>query len=195
MRIEPGQHAVDRRFDEFAVVRPLDDGRLTDGKGRTVNFQNTVLIMTSNVASDLIQEMARRGQSQDLKDKLMEALRLTFRPEFLNRIDEIVTFRALGPEQIEQIVEIQMRDLKRRLAERRITVELTAEARKTLAERGYDPVFGARPLKRAIQRMIENPLAVEILGGKFREGDHIIVDTRDRETFTFRKEAAVAQPA
>jgi ATP-dependent Clp protease ATP-binding subunit ClpB len=191
-------------FDEIEKAHPdvfnillqvLDDGRLTDGKGRTVNFQNTVLIMTSNVASDLIQEMARRGDSPDLKDKLMEALRLTFRPEFLNRIDEIVTFRALGPAEIEKIVEIQMKDLRRRLAERRITVELTDEARKTLAERGYDPVFGARPLKRAIQRMIENPLAVEILGGKFREGDHIIVDTRDRETFTFRKEAAVVQPA
>ena len=151
--------------------------------------------MTSNVASDLIQEMARRGDIPDLTDKLLEALRLTFRPEFLNRIDEIVTFRALGPAEIEKIVEIQMKDLRRRLAERRITVELTDEARKTLAERGYDPVFGARPLKRAIQRMIENPLAVEILGGKFREGDHIIVDTRDRETFTFRKEAAVVQPA
>jgi ATP-dependent Clp protease ATP-binding subunit ClpB len=191
-------------FDEIEKAHPdvfnillqvLDDGRLTDGKGRTVNFQNCVLIMTSNVASDLIQEMARRGESPDLKDKLMDALRLTFRPEFLNRIDEIVTFRALGPEQIETIVEIQMKDLRRRLAERRITVELTDEARKTLAERGYDPVFGARPLKRAIQRMIENPLAVEILAGKFREGDHIIVDTRDRETFTFRKEAPVAQPA
>jgi ATP-dependent Clp protease ATP-binding subunit ClpB len=191
-------------FDEIEKAHPdvfnillqvLDDGRLTDGKGRTVNFQNTVLIMTSNVASNLIQEMARRGESQDLKDKLMEALRMTFRPEFLNRIDEIVTFRALGPEQIEHIVEIQMRDLRKRLAERKITVELTAEARKTLAERGYDPVFGARPLKRAIQRMIENPLAVEILAGKFREGNHIIVDTTDRETFTFRKEAAVEQPA
>jgi ATP-dependent Clp protease ATP-binding subunit ClpB len=191
-------------FDEIEKAHPdvfnillqvLDDGRLTDGKGRTVNFQNTVLIMTSNVASDLIQEMARRGDAPDLKDKLMEALRATFRPEFLNRIDEIVTFRALGPEQIEKIVDIQMRDLRRRLAERKITVELTDEARKTLAERGYDPVFGARPLKRAIQRMIENPLAVEVLAGKFREGDHVIVDTRDRETFTFRKEAPVAQPA
>jgi len=191
-------------FDEIEKAHPdvfnillqvLDDGRLTDGKGRTVNFQNTVLIMTSNVASDLIQEMARRGDSPDLKDKLMEALRRTFRPEFLNRIDEIVTFRALGPEQIEKIVEIQMRDLRRRLAERKITVEITDEARKTLAERGYDPVFGARPLKRAIQRMIENPLAVEVLAGKFREGDHVIVDTRDREIFTFRKEAPVAQPA
>jgi ATP-dependent Clp protease ATP-binding subunit ClpB len=191
-------------FDEIEKAHPdvfnillqvLDDGRLTDGKGRTVDFRNTVLIMTSNVASDLIQEMARRGESQDLKDRLMEALRATFRPEFLNRIDEIVTFRALRPEDIEQIVEIQMRELRQRLAERKITVELTEEARKTLAERGYDPVFGARPLKRAIQRMIENPLAVEVLAGKFREGDHVIVDTKDRETFVFHKEAAVAQPA
>jgi ATP-dependent Clp protease ATP-binding subunit ClpB len=191
-------------FDEIEKAHPdvfnillqvLDDGRLTDGKGRTVGFRNTVLIMTSNVASDLIQEMARRGESKDLRDKLMEALRRTFRPEFLNRIDEVVLFHALGPEQIEQIVEIQLKDLRRRLSERKITVELTEEARKTLAERGYDPVFGARPLKRTIQRMIENPLAVEVLGGRFREGDHIIVDTSDRETFTFRKEAAVAQPA
>jgi ATP-dependent Clp protease ATP-binding subunit ClpB len=191
-------------FDEIEKAHPdvfnillqvLDDGRLTDGKGRTVDFRNTVLIMTSNVASDLIMEMARRGDSADLKDELMAALRKTFRPEFLNRIDEVVTFRSLGPAEIERIVEIQMKDLRRRLAERKIAVELTDEARKTLAELGYDPVFGARPLKRAIQRMIENPLAVEVLGGKFREGDHIIVDTRDRETFTFRKEAAVPQPA
>jgi ATP-dependent Clp protease ATP-binding subunit ClpB len=191
-------------FDEIEKAHPdvfnillqvLDDGRLTDGKGRTVGFRNTVLIMTSNVASDLIQEMARRGETPDMKGKLMEALRQTFRPEFLNRIDEVVLFHALGPEQIEQIVEIQFKDLRRRLSERKITVELTEEARKTLAERGYDPVFGARPLKRTIQRMIENPLAVEVLAGKFREGDHIIVDTSDRETFTFRKEAAVPQPA
>jgi ATP-dependent Clp protease ATP-binding subunit ClpB len=190
-------------FDEIEKAHPdvfnillqvLEDGRLTDGKGRTVDFRNTVLIMTSNVASDLIQEMARR-ETPDLKDKLMEALRRTFRPEFLNRIDEIVTFKSLGPEQIEKIVDIQLRDLQKRLADRKITIELTREAKKTLAERGYDPVFGARPLKRTIQRMIENPLAVEILGGKFREGDHIIIDTRDRETFTFKKEAPVAQPA
>jgi len=176
------------------LLQVLDEGRLTDGKGRTVDFRNTVLIMTSNVASDLVQEMARR-ETPDMKDRLMDALRRTFRPEFLNRIDEIVTFRALGTGEIEKIVEIQMGDLRRRLAERKITVELTEEARKTVAERGYDPVFGARPLKRAIQRMIENPLAVDVLGGKFREGDHVIVDTKDRETFTFRKEAAVAQPA
>jgi ATP-dependent Clp protease ATP-binding subunit ClpB len=125
----------------------------------------------------------------------MEVLRGTFRPEFLNRIDEIVIFRSLGPEQIEQIVGIQMRDVQKRLAERKIAIELTDEARKVLAERGYDPVFGARPLKRVIQRVIENPLAVEVLAGKFREGDHIIVDSPDRESFVFKKEAAVPQPA
>jgi ATP-dependent Clp protease ATP-binding subunit ClpB len=181
--------------DVFNVLlQVLDDGRLTDGKGRTVDFRNTVLIMTSNVGSDLIQEMARRESRQD-KDALMEVLRRTFRPEFLNRIDEIVTFRSLGIEDLQPIVDIQLRDLQKRLAERKIGLELTDEARKTLAERGYDPVFGARPLKRTIQRMIENPLAVEVLAGRFHEGDHVVVDTTDRETFTFRREAAVPQPA
>jgi ATP-dependent Clp protease ATP-binding subunit ClpB len=192
-------------FDEIEKAHPdvfnvllqvLDEGRLTDGKGRTVDFRNTVLIMTSNVASDLIQEMSRRGEEpSDFRDQLMEALRRTFRPEFLNRIDEIVLFHSLKREQIEQIVDFQLRDLRRRLAERKITIDLTEEARKTLAERGWDPVFGARPLKRAIQRMVENPLALEVLAGNFREGDHVIVDTADRETFVFRKEAPVPQPA
>jgi ATP-dependent Clp protease ATP-binding subunit ClpB len=191
-------------FDEIEKAAPevfnvllqvLDDGRLTDGKGRTVDFRNTVLIMTSNVASDLVQEMARAGKSADFGDRLMEALRHTFRPEFLNRIDEIVTFKSLGPDEILKIVDIQLNDLRKRLTDRKITIELTEEAKKTLAQRGYDPVFGARPLKRAIQRMVENPLAVEILAGKFRDGDHIVVDSRDRETLTFQKAAAVAQPA
>jgi ATP-dependent Clp protease ATP-binding subunit ClpB len=183
--------------DVFNVLlQVLDEGRLTDGKGRTVDFRNTVLIMTSNVASDLIQEMARRGEEpHDFRDKLMDALRHTFRPEFLNRIDETVVFRALGREQIQQIVDIQLGDLRRRLAERKITFELTGEAKKTLAEHGWDPVFGARPLKRAIQRMVENPLALEILAGNMREGDHIVVDSKDRETFVFRKEERVPQPA
>jgi len=190
-------------FDEIEKAHPevfgillqvLDEGRLTDGKGRTVDFRNTVLIMTSNVGSDLIQEMARRETRQD-KDELMEVLRRTFRPEFLNRIDEIVTFEALKPEDLQKIVDIQLRDLQARLAERKITLELSEEARKVLAERGWDPVFGARPLKRAIQRMIENPLAVQVLAGTFREGDHVIADTKDRETFIFRKEAPVSQPA
>jgi len=193
-------------FDEIEKAHPdvfnillqvLEDGRLTDGKGRTVDFRNTVLIMTSNVASDLIQEMSRDEQgSKQMRDRLMDALRRTFRPEFLNRIDEIVTFRSLSQEDLTKIVDIQLRDLQKRLADRKITIELTPEAKTTLAERGFDPVFGARPLKRTIQRMVENPLALEILAGKFKDGDHIVVDlARDRETFTFRKETAVAQPA
>jgi ATP-dependent Clp protease ATP-binding subunit ClpB len=145
------------------------------------------------VASDLIMEMAQRGRElgDEGKDRLMEVLRGTFRPEFLNRIDEIVIFRSLGPEQIEQIVGIQMRDVQKRLGERKIAIELTDEARKVLAERGYDPVFGARPLKRVIQRVIENPLAVEVLAGRFHEGDTVVVEPDGGETLRFRKEAPV----
>ncbi len=188
-------------FDEIEKAHPdvfnvllqvLDDGRLTDGKGRTVDFRNTVLIMTSNVASDLIQEMARGdGNDERLKDKLMEALRRTFRPEFLNRIDEIVTFRALGRQDIQKIVDIQLADLRKRLAERKLSIEIAPEVLAVLADRGYDPVFGARPLKRTIQRMIENPLAVEVLAGRFNEGDRILVEP-EGETFRFRKEVAAA---
>jgi ATP-dependent Clp protease ATP-binding subunit ClpB len=188
-------------FDEIEKAHPdafnvllqvLDDGRLTDGKGRTVDFRNTVLIMTSNVASDLVQEMAQGDRDDDrLKDKLMEALRRTFRPEFLNRIDEIVTFRSLGRDEIQKIVDIQLGDLVKRLAERKLSIELTPEVRRALADRGYDPVFGARPLKRTIQRMIENPLAVEVLAGRFTEGDRIVVEA-DGDTFRFRKEVPAA---
>ena len=183
-------------FDEIEKAHPdvfnvllqvLDDGRLTDGKGRTVDFRNTVLIMTSNVASDLIQEMADEKDAARLKDKLMDALRRTFRPEFLNRIDEIVTFKSLGRDEIRQIVDIQAEDLKRRLAERKITLELSPEASQRLAELGYDPSFGARPLKRTIQRMIENPLAVEVLAGHFTEGDHVIVRPSG-DTFAFARQ-------
>jgi ATP-dependent Clp protease ATP-binding subunit ClpB len=189
-------------FDEIEKAHPevfnillqvLDEGRLTDGKGRTVDFRNAVLIMTSNAASDLTLEMARR-ETPDMKDRLMEALRQTFRPEFLNRIDEIVTFKSLGPAEIHKIVDIQMEDLQKRLAERKITVTLTPKARDLLAERGYDPLYGARPLKRTIQRMIENPLAVEVLAGHFKEGDHVIVEANG-DTLAFRKEEPVAQPA
>jgi len=192
-------------FDEIEKAHPdvwsvllqvLDDGRLTDGKGRTVDFRNTVLIMTSNVASDLIQEMARQEDTVHLKDRLMEALRRTFRPEFLNRIDEIVTFKSLGLEEIHQIVDIQLEDLRRRLAERRISISLTDAARHRLAEQGYDPVFGARPLKRTIQRTLENPLAVDVLAGRFKEGDQVVVDAdEDGQTLRFHKQAPVAQPA
>jgi ATP-dependent Clp protease ATP-binding subunit ClpB len=171
-----------------ALLQVLDDGRLTDGKGRTVDFRNTVVIMTSNVGSDLIQESARRGEDDErLKDKLMDVLRHTFRPEFLNRVDETVVFKALGRGEIEKIVDIQLKDLRRRLAERKLHLEVTPEAKALLAERGYDPVFGARPLKRTIQRMIENPLAVDVLAGRFSEGDTVVVEP-DGETLRFKKE-------
>jgi ATP-dependent Clp protease ATP-binding subunit ClpB len=176
-----------------ALLQVLDDGRLTDGKGRTVDFRNSVVIMTSNVGSDLIQESSRRGDDDEkLKDKLMDVLRHTFRPEFLNRIDETVIFKSLGKDQLEKIVEIQLRDLRRRLAERKLQLEVTPQAKAVLAERGYDPVFGARPLKRTIQRMIENPLAVEVLAGRFGEGDTIVVEPSEGETLRFRKEAPAA---
>ncbi len=189
-------------FDEIEKAHPdvfnillqvLEDGRLTDGKGRTVDFRNTVIIMTSNVASDLVAEMAKE-ETREGKQQLLEALKRTFRPEFLNRIDEIVTFQNLGTDEITRIVDIQLRDLQKRLAERKITLELSDKARTSLAEQGYDPAFGARPLKRTIQRMIENPLAVEVLSGHFGEGDHIVVETKG-EGFLFRKAAGVAQPA
>jgi ATP-dependent Clp protease ATP-binding subunit ClpB len=171
-----------------ALLQVLDDGRLTDGKGRTVDFRNSVVIMTSNVGSELIQEASRRGDSDEkLKDKLMDVLRHTFKPEFLNRIDETVVFHSLGRGEIEHIVEIQLKDLRKRLAERKLQLEVTPEAKALLAERGYDPVFGARPLKRTIQRMIENPLAVEVLAGRFGEGDTVVVEP-DGETLRFRKE-------
>jgi ATP-dependent Clp protease ATP-binding subunit ClpB len=170
----------------------LDDGRLTDGKGRTVDFRNSVVIMTSNVGSDLIQESSRRGEDDErLKDKLMDVLRHTFRPEFLNRVDETVIFKSLGKAEIEKIVEIQLKDLRRRLAERKLTLAVTAEAKALLAERGYDPAFGARPLKRTIQRMIENPLAVDVLAGRFAEGDTVVIEP-DGETLRFRKDVPVA---
>jgi ATP-dependent Clp protease ATP-binding subunit ClpB len=182
--------------DVFNVLlQVLDDGRLTDGKGRTVDFRNTVLIMTSNVASELLLEASRHDTEENrrrMKDRLMDALRKTFRPEFLNRIDEIVTFASLAPEQIRAIVDIQIEDLRRRLADRKITLRLTDEAKDRLAEQGYDPVFGARPLKRTIQRMVENPLAVEVLGGRFGEGDQVVVDVSEGgETLRFEKEAAL----
>ena len=187
-------------FDEIEKAHPdvfnvllqvLDDGRLTDGKGRTVDFRNTVLIMTSNVASDVIQEAGGDASSEGTKRKITEVLRRTFRPEFLNRIDETVIFGALGPEHIERIVEILLGDLRKRLADRKVTIDLTPRAKALLAERGYDPVFGARPLKRTIQRMIENPLAVEVLAGRFGEGAHVVVDS-DGEALHFAHQAAVA---
>ncbi len=144
------------------LLQILDDGRLTDGQGRTVDFRNTVLIMTSNLRS-------------------VDAMREHFRPEFLNRLDEIVEFEPLSREQIGEIVELQLERLRARLAERGIALELTDEAKELLAEQGWDPTYGARPLKRAIQRSLENPLALRLLEGEFADGDTIRVDVEDGE--------------
>ena len=158
------------------LLQILDDGRLTDGHGRTVDFRNTVLIMTSNLRSQ-------------------EQMREFFRPEFLNRIDEIVEFQALTREQLGEIVELQLTRLRARLADRGIELELTDDAKQVVADAGWDPTYGARPLKRALQRMVENPLALRLLEGEFADGDTVRVDARDGE-LTFERagtrEVAVA---
>jgi ATP-dependent Clp protease ATP-binding subunit ClpB len=165
------------------LLQILDDGRMTDGHGRTVDFKNTIIIMTSNVGSQWIQELGARDRTE-MEQRVMDALRATFKPEFLNRIDEIIIFHNLTPEQIGAIVEIQIERLARRLAERKITLSLTEPAKQLIARKGYDPVYGARPLKRAIQQAIENPLAVEILKGRFPEGAEILADAEgDRVVF------------
>ncbi len=171
-------------FDEIEKAHPdvfnvllqiLDDGRLTDGQGRTIDFRNTVLIMTSNLGGQVIQEMA--GQDFDrVRTAVMSVLRDHFRPEFLNRVDEVIVFRALTEEQITAIVNIQLKRLEHRLRGRRLELVVTEAARKLLAQRGWDPVYGARPLKRAIQRMVQDPLAMMLLEGKFAEGDRIVAD-------------------
>jgi len=161
-----------------ALLQILDDGRMTDGKGRTVDFKNTVLIMTSNVGSQWIQELAGKDAAE-MEGKVMDALRSTFRPEFLNRIDEIIIFNALGPEEIKKIVTIQMGLLSKRLEDGKITLELSDDAKAFLANTGFDPVYGARPLKRTIQHLIQDPLAMKLLDGSIKEGDHVKVTTED----------------
>ncbi len=167
-----------------ALLQLLDDGRLTDGQGRTVDFKNTVVIMTSNLGSHYFREMDDPHRVQAV---VLETVRQTLRPEFLNRIDEIVVFKPLDREQIASIVDIQARHLIKRLADRRITLTLTLAARELLAAEGYDPVYGARPLKRAIQRMVQDPLALYLLNGDFAEGDTVIADAQGG-LVTFRKE-------
>jgi ATP-dependent Clp protease ATP-binding subunit ClpB len=166
--IEKAHHEV---FDMLLQI--LDDGRLTDGQGRTVDFRNTVVIMTSNVRS-------------------VDEMRAIFRPEFLNRIDEIVQFEPLTREQLGEIVELQLARLRERLAERGLGLELTAAAKEVVAEAGWDPTYGARPLKRALQRLVENPLALRLLERDFAEGDVVRVEAQDGE-LVFEK-AAAAEP-
>ncbi len=162
--------------DVFNVLlQVLDDGRLTDGQGRTVDFRNTVIVMTSNLGSQMIQEMAPQGDYDAMKNAVMEVVGSHFRPEFLNRIDDITVFHPLERDQLKQIAEIQVAYLKKRLKSRDIELDLSEEALDLLAEAGFDPVYGARPLKRAIQVQVENPLAQEILSGRFGEGDRVTV--------------------
>ena len=175
--------------DVFNVLlQVLDDGRLTDGQGRTVDFRNTVIIMTSNLGSDVIQQLAGEKQYQRMKNEVMERVQAHFRPEFINRIDDIIVFHPLGAEQIRAIVDIQLTSLKQRLAERDMVLELADDARDQLGEAGFDPVYGARPLKRAIQQQIENPLAERILQGQFGPGDRILV-AQEGAALKFEKRA------
>jgi ATP-dependent Clp protease ATP-binding subunit ClpB len=189
-------------FDEIEKAHPdvfnvllqiLDDGRLTDGQGRTIDFRNTVLIMTSNLGSDAIQEMS--GQDfEKVRNAVIAVLRDHFRPEFLNRIDEVIVFKPLTEEQLTAIVDIQLERLKRRLRDRRVDLVVTDAARKLLAQRGWDPVYGARPLKRAIQRMVQDPLAMMLLDGRFGEGDIVTVDVKGGD-LSFEKAAAPSAAA
>jgi ATP-dependent Clp protease ATP-binding subunit ClpA len=176
-------------FNSFLQV--LDDGRLTDGKGRVVNFKNTVIIMTSNIGSDVILDYGkRRGEigfadkeeqteeknGEEIRGRVMDMLRDHFRPEFLNRVDEIVMFQSLGMPELARIVELQLADVVKRLAEKKIAVAFTDKAKKLIAEKGYDPAYGARPLKRAIQDLVLDELALKIVEGKIKEGDKVAVD-------------------
>jgi ATP-dependent Clp protease ATP-binding subunit ClpB len=171
-------------FDEIEKAHPdvfnvllqiLEDGRLTDGKGRTVDFKNTAIIMTSNVGSSWIQELAAKDR-RAMENRVMEALRTTFKPEFLNRIDDIIIFNSLGPEEISRIVDIQLMRLQKLLATKKVTLELTDQARELLFKEGYDPTYGARPLKRAIQQLIQDKLALKLLDGDILPGDRVIAD-------------------
>jgi len=188
-----------------ALLQILDDGRLTDGHGRTVDFKNTVVIMTSNTGVELIKREAsigfatqkdeaktRKQAYESMKEKVMGEVKKTFRPEFINRIDEIIVFHELTEEQLRSIVDLLVKDLQKRLADRKLGVELTEEAKLWLAREGYDPIYGARPLRRAIERYVENPLSTKLLRGEFREGDTIIVDLKDNAlTFTAKVAKAV----
>jgi len=191
-------------FDEIEKAHPevwnsllqiLDDGRLTDGQGRTVDFRNTVLIMTSNLGTEFVTHAGTLGfhgqggldDQRKSEEKIEKALKDTFRPEFLNRIDEIIIFSPLSSEQMLSIVDLQMEQIRERLAEYGLNVQLSDEARTWLSEEGYDPAFGARPLRRALQKHIESPLSVKILQGEFEEGDTVMVDHREEDGIVFER--------
>jgi ATP-dependent Clp protease ATP-binding subunit ClpB len=179
-------------FDEIEKAHPevfnvllqvLDDGRLTDSQGRTVDFRNTIIIMTSNLGSQHILDVA--GLDDEVERRVREVLRTSFRPEFLNRIDEIVIFHALNQENLKEIIEIQLERFRKLLKDREISIELTDRAKTLLVQAGYDPAYGARPLKRVLQHRVADPLALEILEERIGAGDHIVVDAvGDQLTFT-----------
>ncbi|HEV2697952.1 MAG TPA: AAA family ATPase, partial [Terriglobales bacterium] len=176
-------------FDEIEKAHPdvfnillqiMDDGRLTDGKGRVVDFKNTIIIMTSNIGSAYLQanNLTSERDFSEASKQVMTTLHAHFRPEFLNRVDDIVIFSPLGKEQLTKIVELRLEDVRRLLADRKISLELTDSARELLFAEGFDPAFGARPLKRAIQKLIQDPLALKILDGEVLHGDHVVVDAK-----------------
>ena len=174
--------------DVFNVLlQVFDDARLTDGKGRTVDFKNTVIIMTSNIASEQIQKMTEeKGDEWEIEAHVKDVLKVVFKPEFLNRIDEVIVFHTLNEKHLRKIVDIQLRYLAERMRERKMEVQFTDAAKKLITDEGYDPTFGARPMKRVIQQRLENPLAVELLAGKFTDGDTIKIDAKQHK-FIFEK--------
>jgi len=196
-------------FDEIEKAHPdvfnmllqiLDDGRLTDGQGRTVSFTNTVIVMTSNVGTGMVQKNAigfsvlgGDKRTEDTRQRLLDELRRQFRPEFLNRIDDIIVFNSLAREHLTSIVEIQLRNVGKLLKERRIALEVTPAAKDRLIAEGYDPQYGARPMRRAIQRLIQDPLALKLINGEFLEGDTVVVDAGSAESeLVFAKQVPAA---
>jgi len=165
------------------LLQVLDDGRLTDGQGRTIDFKNTVIIMTSNIGSEYLTDIA--GDEEKIVNQVTEALRANFRPEFLNRVDDVVIFKPLSEDRIKEIVDIQLHYLDRLLADRKITLTLTDAAKSFMAKRGYEPAFGARPLKRVIQKHIVDPLSMKILDGEVQDGSSVTVDV-DGDHLSFR---------
>ena len=204
---EGGQltEAVRRRPYQIVLFDEIEkeDGRLTDGQGHVVDFRNTVIIMTSNIGTEFAQKGATLGflrpgetdtsDEQEAHQKIQKDLKKTFRPEFLNRVDEIIIFHTLAPEQVKQIVDLQMEEISARLAERGLTVELTVAAREWLAEEGYDPQFGARPLKRTLQRHVESPLSVQLLNGVFQSGDTVVIDVGEEGLAFAKKGVPIAE--
>jgi ATP-dependent Clp protease ATP-binding subunit ClpB len=194
-------------FDEIEKAHPdvfnvllqmMDDGRLTDGKGRVVDFKNTIIIMTSNIGSSYLQSDHVRTPEEFEKasEQVLNLLHTHFKPEFLNRVDDIIVFGPLGKEQLVKIIELRLEDVRRLLADRKISLELTDGAKELLFTQGYDPNFGARPLKRSIQKLVQDPLALKILDGEVLHGDHVIVDADKKAgNLTFEVSPRVGEKA